>query len=59
MPQSHVGLPETRALMRPACSACGVEMWLVTIESDRPDYDRRTFECPRCQHEESILVKYK
>jgi DNA-directed RNA polymerase subunit RPC12/RpoP len=59
MPQSQVGLPETRVLMRPVCSACGTEMWLVTIEPDKPDYDRRAFECPRCQHEESVVVKYK
>jgi transcription elongation factor Elf1 len=29
------------------------------IEPDKPEYDKRTFECPRCQHTESKIVKYK
>ena len=32
--------------------------WLDHIEPDVPDHDRRTFECPRCQHVESVVVKY-
>jgi transcription elongation factor Elf1 len=34
-------------------------MWLDHIEPDKPQHDRRTFECPRCQHIESVVVKYK
>jgi transcription elongation factor Elf1 len=33
-------------------------MWLVSIEPDRPDHDRRTFECSRCEHQETVVIKY-
>jgi hypothetical protein len=50
---------ELPALERPLCPKCGAQMWLATIEPDRPDHDRRTFECPRCQTEKTEVVKYK
>lgn len=34
-------------------------MWLSVIEPDEPGYDRRTFECPRCQHNKIEIVKYR
>jgi hypothetical protein len=34
-------------------------MPLTLIEPDKPDHDRRTFECRHCGHAESIVVKYK
>jgi transcription elongation factor Elf1 len=34
-------------------------MWLSQIEPDKPGHDRRTFECPRCQHEVSEVVKFR
>ena len=35
-------------------------MWLARIEpTDKPDYDQRTFECPRCDHSEMMMVKFK
>jgi transcription elongation factor Elf1 len=34
-------------------------MWLSVIEPAEPGYDKRTFECPRCQHEESAIAKYR
>ena len=43
----------------PACSTCGKEMWLARIEPDHPDYDKRTFECPKCKNEEVVIVKFK
>jgi hypothetical protein len=33
-------------------------MWLMSIEPDEIGYDRRTFECPRCQHLTVKVVKY-
>ena len=36
---------------RPRCQNCGSRMWV--------DHIRRRFECPRCQHVESVVVKYK
>jgi transcription elongation factor Elf1 len=35
-------------------------MWLARITpTDKPDYDERTFECPRCDHREVLVVKYR
>ena len=34
-------------------------MRLTRIEPDKPDHDRRTFECPECAYEESIVFKYQ
>src|SRR5277367_295129 len=44
---------------RPPCIKCGTQMLLTRIEPDKPDHDRRTFECPECAHAESIVVKYQ
>ena len=34
-------------------------MWLARIEpTDKPDYDQRTFECARCEHSETMMVKF-
>ncbi len=44
---------------RPPCPFCGIPMWLARIEPDAPGCDRRTFECAQCDHEESVVVKFK
>ena len=44
---------------RPAVKAAGQSTWLVAIEPDSPDHDKRTFECPRCQDVVVKVVKYK
>jgi hypothetical protein len=31
-------------------------MWLATVEPDKPDHEKRSYECPRCQHEEEHVV---
>jgi transcription elongation factor Elf1 len=31
-------------------------MWLVSIEPDKTNHDRRTFECPRCQELAVVVV---
>jgi len=46
------------AISRPPCPRCGRPMWLARIEPDKPDYDRRTFECSECGHEEDRVVRY-
>ena len=49
----------SRLISRPAQGA-GVKMWLTRIEpTDKPDYDQRTLECYRCEHSESMIVKFK
>ena len=34
-------------------------MWLARIEPDGSNHDRRTFECPHCDHSITEIVKYK
>jgi hypothetical protein len=34
-------------------------MMLARIVPEAPGEDRRTFECPMCEHSESIVVKYE
>jgi hypothetical protein len=51
--------PYSNSIERPACSKCGTQMMLARIEPDKPDHDKRTFECPSCNHIEFEVVKYK
>jgi hypothetical protein len=34
-------------------------MWLARIEPDRPDHDKRTFECKACGKTMAEVVKYR
>jgi hypothetical protein len=34
-------------------------MMLTRIAPESPGYDRRTFECPKCEYPEILVVKYK
>ena len=44
---------------RPPCPTCITPMWLARVSPHTPGYDSRTFECPTCRHEETMIVKYK
>ena len=55
---SHESPHARGALQRPGCPQCGELMWLALIEPDKPDHDKRIFECRRCQHETTEIVKY-
>lgn len=41
---------------RPECSKCSALMYLALIEPEKSGFDLRTFECPRCQHVETVVV---
>jgi tRNA(Ile2) C34 agmatinyltransferase TiaS len=44
----------------PACPKCGVRMMsLVGIFPEKPGYDRRIYECPRCQYEVTEVIEFK
>ena len=59
MQQSHIYDPP-KPIDLPPCPRCGGQMWLTRIEpTDKPDYDQRTLECHRCEHSESMIVKFK
>jgi hypothetical protein len=45
--------------MRPPCAKCNTTTMLTRIVPESPGYDRRTFECPKCEHSESMVFKYK
>lgn len=51
--------PQVPVLNPPNCPQCGDLMWLSRIEPDKPDHDRRTFECPNCEHTQTAVVKYR
>ena len=44
---------------RPDCQQCAAQMYLARIEPEEPGHDLRTFECPRCQHIETIVVQFR
>jgi len=59
MKQYHIS-DLSKLIEKPPCPKCGEGMWLSRIEpTDKPDYDQRTFECPRCDHSETKMVKFK
>jgi transcription elongation factor Elf1 len=43
----------------PQCPQCGSMMWIAQAEPEKPGYEKRTFECPRCHHVESIVAEIK
>ena len=49
----------TQKLELPKCSKCGAQMWLARIKPDKPDHDKRTYECPQCDHVMTGIVKYR
>ena len=51
--------PLTIALGSPICPRCGTRMLLARILPDRPGYDQRTYECPRCEYDLTEIVKLK
>ena len=58
MPQSHIFDPSFPDVERPSCPKCGTAMWLSHITPDRPSHDRRTFECPACDHSVKVIIEY-
>jgi Zn-finger nucleic acid-binding protein len=50
-PQASIELPK--------CPKCGAQMWLARIELDKPDHDKRTYECPACENVIIEVVKYR
>jgi hypothetical protein len=56
---SEYTLENTPVKGSPECPKCTTPMYLARIAPDEPGFDRRFFECPRCQHVETIVVKFK
>jgi uncharacterized paraquat-inducible protein A len=51
--------PPRVIIVRPTCPTCDTCMSLVRIFPDKPGYDQRTYECPRCEHEVTEVVQVK
>jgi hypothetical protein len=49
--------PPKVVIFRPNCNTCGTRMALVRIFPDKPGYDQRTYECPRCEDEITEIVE--
>jgi hypothetical protein len=44
---------------RQECRKCGTQMMLARIVPQGEGNDLRTFECPTCEHSESVLEKFR
>jgi DNA-directed RNA polymerase subunit RPC12/RpoP len=53
----HFTTNQSKVAARPVCSKCGTPMWLTRIQPDKPGCARRTFECPRCQHQMISVIE--
>ena len=54
---SEYTLANTPINARPECPECTTPMVLAHIVPDKPGFDRRSFECPKCQHVETAVMK--
>jgi hypothetical protein len=43
---------------RSECPKCGTPMYVARIVPDESGLDRRSFECPRCQHVETTVLTF-
>jgi hypothetical protein len=55
---SEYTLENQPASVRPDCPDCTVPMYLARVSPEKPGYDLRTFECPRCQSTLKTVMKY-
>ena len=46
-------------IAHPDCPTCGAQMFLMRIEPEKRDYDKRTFECPQCLEQFTQVVKFR
>ena len=53
---SEYTLENTPIRARSECPKCGTPMYVARIVPDESGLDRCYFECPRCQHVETIVV---
>jgi DNA-directed RNA polymerase subunit RPC12/RpoP len=56
--QFHQSIQDRKEILHPKCIQCGATMFLLEIESNGPDQDKRMFECTECGYELMELVKY-
>jgi hypothetical protein len=49
--------PHWDLIKRPDCSKCGTLTRLFGIESEKPDFELLSFECPTCHHIQTAIGK--
>ncbi len=59
MPQSQYALAPSLSIHLPICPTCRTAMMIIRIDPEKPDHDRRSYECSKCDHSESRVVKFK
>jgi ssDNA-binding Zn-finger/Zn-ribbon topoisomerase 1 len=57
MPQAYPSEPSLLSIERPRCPKCQGRMMLARIERGPVGSDLRTFECPKCEHVQKMLVE--
>ena len=57
MTYSEYTLENQPMSVRPDCPDCMVPMYLARVTPDKPGFDLRTFECPRCQNTLRAVMK--
>jgi hypothetical protein len=57
MPQAYRSEPSLLPIERPRCPKCQGRMMLARIELGPAHADLRTFECPKCEHVQKMLVE--
>ena len=40
---------------RPLCPQCRAPMWSVRFQSEKAADDKKTFQCPRCEHSHTAM----
>jgi ribosomal protein S27AE len=43
---------------RPECPKCTTQIYLAGIEPEKPGFELRAYECPRCQHVKTTVVQF-
>ena len=49
--------PHSNSISRPNCSKCGTATLLFGIEPEKPGHELWSFDCPKCNHIETVIGK--
>jgi hypothetical protein len=58
MPRSQNEPSKPVVVNQPSRPDCAAPMCLTEIVPEKEGYDRRTFACSKCNHSESVVVKF-